>query len=585
MGKNWGLKRKFVTVFGIWITLPTIFFGIFIYFQTTQALKDQAIEEAVERLERNEQSLLSIISTVESMSSYMIYDKDFRKFFKTPERESHGSEYTLAIDGIRGYFTFQQISNEYINSILLVSKDGQTLEHGEPVTGNEKHLYRSAQLEKGHPVWSGSYPVRSEWDGKKYVISMSRVINDINTIDVPIGMVRIRLDQAKLYHTIEQPSKQGEYLVLSEKGDTVIHNDSSLIGKPYPDSELVEWIAKGKAQSYHYEKDGTNYLVTKKRIQGTNWLSVMIIDENKLVGELYSVRASIVLLITLLILLGTVAFIGFYQTIIRPIIALTQQTRQVEIGNFTASVQVNSKDEIGKLGMRFNRMVRKIQRHIDTEYKLKIKQNESELKALQSQIDPHFLYNTLDMIRWTARLENAMETSQQIERLSKIFRMNLNNGKLWVTVEEELEYIENYLELQKSRLGDRLDFQLIIDDQIRESYILKQILQPFVENSIRHGFKDLPRTGIITIRGYAVNGQVWIDIIDNGWGFVKKNPAKQSQQHAGFALNNLKERLNILFGEPYGLNILDAKAGTVVRLILPFLDDTILQRMKKELGE
>src|SRR5690606_33732897 len=124
--------------------------------------------------------------------------------------------------------------------------------------------------------------------------------------------------------------------------------------------------------------------------------------------------------------LGILALTGFYNFIVLPVVELTKQTRRVEKSDFSAQVPVRSDDEIGKLAARFNRMVATIQRLIDLKYKVELKQRESELKALQNQIDPHFLYNTLDMIRWTALLEKATETSRLIETLSRLFRLTLN---------------------------------------------------------------------------------------------------------------------------------------------------------------
>lgn len=409
MIRNWGLKRKYVTVFLVLITLPTVLFGFIIYFQTTVVLKEQVKEDIKDRLEKNEQSLSSIITEVTSMTSYMIYDKEFRTFFTTAEQDTYGIEYKDAVEGINGYFTFQSMSNPYISSVLLEAQDGHTLKFGDPITVNEDKLDFVAEENKGAPVWSDSYQVTSDWDGQKYVLSLSRIINDLNQINDPIGMVRVRLDQSKLYKTIEAvtTSQQGKYFVISEKGNVVLHQSESLVGTVYPDPELVEWVLNGNESTYNYQTNGNDFLVVKKKLSGADWYSIAMVDEGKIVGDLHKVRNTIRDMIFLLILLGMLAFVGFYQSNIQRIIELTNQTKQVENGNFTASVLVNSKDEIGRLGMRFNKMVKTIQNHINMEYKLKIKQKDSELKALQSQIDPHFLYNTLDMIRWTARLENA----------------------------------------------------------------------------------------------------------------------------------------------------------------------------------
>src|SRR5690606_3531856 len=147
----------------------------------------------------------------------------------------------------------------------------------------------------------------------------------------------------------------------------------------------------------------------------------------------------------------------------------TKQTRRVEKGDFSAQVPVRSDDEIGKLAARFNRMVATIQRLIDLKYKVELKQRESELKALQNQIDPHFLYNTLDMIRWTALLEKATETSRLIETLSRLFRLTLNRGKLWVPLREELAYVESYLKLQQKRLGNGFRFEIRAGKELQEA--------------------------------------------------------------------------------------------------------------------
>ncbi|RFB17448.1 HAMP domain-containing protein [Bacillus sp. HNG] len=561
MIRNWGLKKKFIIIFLVLITLPTALFGILIYNQTTEVLKNQVEKDILEKLDKDEQNLLSIIRDVESMSSYMIYAKDFRTFFTTTEVTS--LPYKQSVEGIKGYFTFQLMSNEYISSIYLKGTDGNELTFGEPVSGDESPLNKAAVEGKGFPIWSDTYKVTSGWGGEKFVISLSRTINDLHQIKRQIGMVRIRLDQEKMLKSLD--IKQGTYLVMSTSGEIILHSNPSFLGKRYSNPSFVDWVNQGKDRAYDFSLNNMKYKAVKKKVSGTNWTSVVIVNEEDLVKELYTVRGSIGYMIFLLLLLGGIAFYGFYRSNIKRVIELTDQTQQLEKGNFSANVDVSSKDEIGQLGTQFNKMVKTIQRHIDTEYKLTIKQKESELKVLQNQIDPHFLYNTLDMIRWTARLENAMETGQQIEQLSKIFRMNLNMGKTWVTIEEEMAYIKSYLELQKSRLGERLAFYIFVDEEIKRTYIMKHLLQPLVENSIQHGFANLPRQGIITIRCYQVEEELWIDVIDNGWGFNKED------QHSGFALNNLNERLAIAHGKAYELQVIDAEEGVKVRLILPLL--------------
>ncbi|MGD6856602.1 sensor histidine kinase [Bacillus infantis] len=585
MPRNWNLKRKFVTVFFILISLPTIFLGVLIYYQATDAFKKQAEENILSRFEKNQETLNSIIRDVESMSSYMIYDQDFRSFFKLPKYRVQ--EIRLAEEEIRGYFTFQLMSYDYIDSIELTSRGDRSFQTGNPVSGVQEEPFVEKAIEaNGSPSWSGSYEVESDWGGKHSVVLMTRVINDLRNISEPIGLAKIRLDTKKVFRRVEvDPSQQGDYFILSNQGDVILHKDPSIVGKRFPDRELLDAILKSDEHTVRYKKDGNVFLIVKREVKNTNWLSVAMVNQDIVVGNLYNVRNLILFMILLLALLGGIAFIGFYLRLVKPIVELTGQTEQLEKGNFSAKVKVGSQDEIGILGMRFNQMVSKIQKYIDIEYRLKIKQKESELKALQNQIDPHFLYNTLDLIRWTARMEKAYETGGLIEKLSRIFRMNLNMGKMWVSVEKEMIYLQNYLELQRSRMGEhRLQFAIYYDYEIKDAYLMKQILQPIVENSIAHGFRNLPRKGKITIRCYRREQEVWIDVIDNGWGFPEQEEAAENNQ-TGYALNNLKERIEIAFGESFGIEQEASREGAWIRVKLPVLCESDIEAISDKSGE
>ncbi|MGG3941850.1 histidine kinase [Peribacillus psychrosaccharolyticus] len=579
MFKNWGLKKQFATVFIVLITLPTMLFGCIIYFQTTNTFKQQVEDNTMDRIEVNEQTLQSIIYSIENISSFMIYDDNFRSFFTMSAEERKHADYSQIVKGIKGYFTFQLMSFDYIDSITLKAKDGDTLEFGNTILGTEKWLEEEAAAKKGAIHWSNSYSVSTSWSRVKNVSSLKRVINDINQINEPIGMVTIRLDSTKLFKMIEKKfnAQPGTYFVISNTGDVILHENPSLVGKPYPNREIVQFSNETRKRVIHYNEDGVTYLGVKKKIEGTDWYAAVVVNQSKVADGLYSIRSLFLLSFIVLIMLGIIAFIGFYFSNIKRITELTQQTRLLESQNFNARVQVSSQDEIGILGMRFNHLAISIQQYINREYKLKIKQKESELKALQSQIDPHFLYNTLDMIRWTARLENAMETGQLIERLSKNFRMNLSMGKMWVQIEEELMFVQNYLELQKSRMGRRLHYSIYYDDNVKGFYIIKQLLQPLVENSIQHGFKNLRGQGKIQIRCYQNDDEIWVDVIDNGDGF----PRNLTENETGFALKNLTERLNLLFGRGFGMERLDSEIGTWIRLKIPI----VIVDHEKNLGD
>lgn len=214
MFKNWGLKKQFATVFIVLITLPTLLFGCIIYFQTTNTFKQQVEDNTMDRIEVNEQTLQSIIHSIENISSFMIYDDNFRSFFTMSAAERKHADYSQIVKGIKGYFTFQLMSFDYIDSITLKAKDGDTLEFGNTILGTEKWLEEEAAAKKGAIHWSNSYSVSTSWSRVKNVSSLIRFINDINQINEPIGMVTIRLDSTKLFKMIEKSLMHSQVLIL-----------------------------------------------------------------------------------------------------------------------------------------------------------------------------------------------------------------------------------------------------------------------------------------------------------------------------------------------------------------------------------
>ncbi|MDF2718811.1 MAG: histidine kinase, partial [Paenibacillus sp.] len=192
--------------------------------------------------------------------------------------------------------------------------------------------------------------------------------------------------------------------------------------------------------------------------------------------------------------------------------------------------------------------------------------------------DPHFLYNTLDMIRWTARLEKAMETSRLIELLSRFFRTGLDRHSMWTSLEQELEFVKSYLDLQHKRLGAKLKFAIYTEAGLEQVVVLKKIVQPLVENSIKHGFH--PRhSSSIHVRCFRREQDLIVDVIDSGSGFEPEltkrllrmfGTGKATEELLGHALCNIHEQLSILYGPGYGVELPEHDGnGAFVRLKMP----------------
>ncbi len=583
--KHLSLKYKFLIVFLLVITLPTMLIGTYIYYEMDLVFKKQALESTQDVLDKIENNLISIVREVENISAYAIFNDDIRRYMLTSTEQLNDRDMVQRIANINGYLLFQLQSKEFITSIKLESVNSQSIDAGEPMNGDEQQWNTIAVQQKGRMVWSDAYQLQSAWSGEsKEVISLSRVINDYNDIRKQIGLIRIRLDVQQLNKLVEIPNigTSGAVYLTNEHNQAILKvgNDGPELG------QLLQNIDNTQESSFQYSADEKDYLVVKRSIADVNWNLIAVVNEKSVANQLAQISALIRNMVITLTILGLVALFGFYYSIIRRIIDLTRKTERMVKRDFSVRVHVTAMDEIGKLGTRFNQMVETIQSYIEIEYNLKIKQKEFEMKALFSQIDPHFLYNTLDMIRWKARLEKAEETSILIEQLSRIFRVNLQQ-KIWNSLGDEILFLSSYLDLQQKRIGNTLQYHIFYDCTIESLTLMKKTIQILVENSIVHGFKMQRALKTICVRCYEENSMLVIDVIDNGCGLTFKQFNRCIHENEGHALKNLQDRLVLAFGSNYGLRWNKPnKSGTWITICLPIIPKDInVERLYQPLGE
>lgn len=264
----------------------------------------------------------------------------------------------------------------------------------------------------------------------------------------------------------------------------------------------------------------------------------------------------------------------------KPLRALSAAMDNFKQGDFSQKVEVMTQDEVGEASACFNAMVDDIKELIDRNYVMAIREQESELDMLQAQINPHFLYNTLDSLYWKATESGNEEIAEDIWSLSQLFRLVLNRGDGIVTVQTEAELLERYLHIQKMRFGKRLEYEITLDEELLEEEIPKLILQPFVENAIVHGFEKTDGNFTLSIIGTKEEERMVFQIRDTGIGMSKEqlaaiwdnadNRRYASQRIGRYAIKNVKERLELIYHEHYELHIASREGqGTTVMISIP----------------
>lgn len=278
---------------------------------------------------------------------------------------------------------------------------------------------------------------------------------------------------------------------------------------------------------------------------------------------------------------AVIATWGISRSIYIPIRKLHDVTTTITRTDLETLMTRDNVDEITELGMSFNIMIGKIRELLDAKIREQENLKKAELRALQAQINPHFLYNTLDTIIWMAESKRTEDVIRIVSALSRFFRISLSKGRDWITIGEELERTRSYLTIQRMRYRDIMDFSIDADDQVLDSTVLKLVLQPLVENALYHGLKNQRQRGTIIVRAKLKSeDQVLLQVQDNGIGIPAEKVAEitgalnddsnEIHSESGFGLANVNKRIKLYYGRQYGLSLSsEASSGTCVGIVIP----------------
>ena len=309
----------------------------------------------------------------------------------------------------------------------------------------------------------------------------------------------------------------------------------------------------------------------------TGWKTFSIVSLNDFFPQASELQRAVFTMVAVAVLLAAVVILLISYTFTRPIGKLMTAMKEIEKGDFKIQVVNKSRDEIGRLTESFNFMVSKIDHLVKEVYQEKIAQKNAELEALQAQINPHFLYNTLDSINWMLMDIGADDISDVVVSLGDILKYSIHGKDVLVPLNEEVQYIESYLCIQKNRLEDRLCTSMEIQKEARACMVPKLILQPMVENAILHGIEPMKDGGRVRITAGLEQQNLLITIEDNGPGMAPEEleqcrAAVYSESGAtdSIGMRNVHRRLRLHFGEEYGLAIESRhQEGTIVTLRMP----------------
>lgn len=480
-------------------------------------------------------------------------------------------------------------TREDIVSIHLFTADGG-LVTGIPTTGMRKNTrlleqswFKSALDNPNHLTFSLPHIQNLFKDPYKWVVSMSKGVSiqkDGKWVEAVL-LVDVNFKTLDdVFRTVSLGKKGYVYIIDDSAGNIVYHPQQQLIyiGLKY---ENVEQALKFSYGKYMDVSDGESRLNVVRTVNNIGWkiIGVSYMDEMVTTRKEISTFMIWLLVIVLVFILLISSFMS--ARISQPIKRLKKSMEMVEKGHFDTYIHVRGADEVEQLSRRFNLMVSRVRELMDQSIHEQETKRKNELEVLQSQINPHFLYNTLNsVVRMVGNGKNE-DVVKTITSLSKFFRISLSKGKNIITIGEEIEHIRNYLIIQKMRYKDKFDYEIQVDDEVLPYKTLKLILQPFVENALYHGIEYMVDEGLIHISVGKVNEKILFEIRDNGVGMSDETLKNiltghvKSDKGSGVGLRNVHERIQLYFGSEYGVKVeSELEEGTTVKVWIPvFLED------------
>ena len=372
-------------------------------------------------------------------------------------------------------------------------------------------------------------------------------------------------------------TSEGLVYLMSENGRMITSSNSSILQKMQKKGILLNY---GAELFMEKKKEGQKeYYITRQNVDGASWQMILIIPENEYEDQYRFLWLSAALMLgsmIAVIVLMSYLLSGYYVGRLKK---LNVEMTGLESGNLNANLPITTEeDEIEEIYHNFNGMVQEVQRLMQEHYQLGKEVKMAEVRALQAQINPHFLYNTLDLINWICMDYGAEEIGTLTWNLARFYRLSLNHGKSLISIGEEVEHVEVYVNIENYHFDNAISLEVDVPEELKSYACLNIILQPFVENAIVHGIAEKPDIESCEIRICARREEqdIVFSVQDDGPGVDVKEMQKETQQDIrtaqhGYGVRNINFRLKLCFGEKYGVTYLESEKGTHVEIKIPVM--------------
>lgn len=574
------LTQKLITVFVILITVPIVTISMISYASYSKSIENntavyvnQISQKILERVDQ-------YVSDIKRVTGSQIYMQDIQESLanpnKTLEETNRLQNFVKGLNSLKNDTESVYIFDNYGNMYDSTKNDtirADIRQQAVDLRQQVRHAQGSSIVISTQKITVG----RTD----KYYFSIARELKNTNSLE-GIGMIifdsRIQVI-ADAVRELDGITK-GRTLVIDDQHTVIYDSEQKLISTNVEHNELVQ-KAIGAQGSFKLSLDGVTYLTSYTTSEVTGWKQIVLIPVNQLTQETRVTRdfTMVLVLLSITIALITSALIAIALT--RPLRDLMRTMKQVNKDNLDVQIPVKYSDEFGILAKHFNNMIRRINELVEEVYQTQNRKREAELRSLQHQINPHFIYNTLEVIRMTAEVKRDYEISEMTYNLGELLRYGILRGTEKVTIGKELDHLEKYIALQNFRFSKDIQLYLMICEEHMAYPVIKLLFQPIVENAILHGFETQEEDCQITISSREEGQMVYFQVADNGCGMNAEQlevirsalQGKVQEKRTNIGIANVNERIVLQYGALYGLRLSSKpEEGTTVTIVLPIIE-------------
>ena len=568
--KFFSMKHKFVIMVAslllCFVLATTVIWGV----AFTREISERGVEYAREMTESANKNVEGYLKKLR-LIAYILQNNSLAKPILNKTSYSNDSERLTDMKNMQLLLKAVMTGAEYMQNIYVFTENGMEFSAGGSLsTPDEQELERYKRLAGEQDVLFSVQPARDKYDYPKMMLTKQLDLGR----GKPLCWVVMSINCRGIYGIYNEMQRYDAGVIIWDRqaGQEIYRNNLEGLeqGGPVTEEEVAVLAEK---------EDGTVSRIGKNKVlrmsmqsEVTGWQSIILIPYKQISGQhgkMLSMNAVVLLLLSLtaLLLCRILA-----ERFLRNIELLTDAVEGIGKDNLQLNVVITSGDEAEVLYHRFEDMVDRIKEQI-----IDIRMHEKEkrvlaLRALQAQINPHFLYNSLNTIKWMGQMQGAEAVVDAVDALSSIMQVNMSK-KTYMTFQEELDYLNKYICMKEFQKAARIKFVCKIEEELRQCYILKMLIQPIVENSLKHGGVMEDKDGYISISIYADGGDVVIDVEDNGRGLSEEESRDilaRLQKGDGIGLFNIQKRIQLYYGEEYGVSITGEKGiFTCVSLHIP----------------